>query len=223
MRILIVGATGLVGQGVLLATHGHPGIASVALLSRSPVPNAPPQARLMRVEDFSSARLQALDLAGLDACIYCAGIAPLGVGERTYRDATVDMTLRVVTAYAAANPAGRFVYVSGAGANPDSRSMPMRVKGQAESALNQLSVSCVCVRPGVVRPVMGCASPHAFRRLVYRLADPLLRVGSAMAPKLFTDSASLSAALLAVATMEHPPGVVENSMIEGLMNVTRQP
>ena len=217
MKLLIVGATGLVGQAVLLATRQRPDITSVGLLSRKPVPNAPEQATLFLVDDFSAENLQKLDLRAFDACIYCAGILPLGVGQSTYREATVGMTLRVATAYAAANPAGRFVYVSGAGANAGSRSMPFRIKGEAEDTLKPLPVSCVFVRPGVVRPVQGCAPSHALRRWAYRFAGPLLRVGSTMVPHLFTRSAALGTALLTVATMKHPPAVVENSMIEGLV------
>ncbi|RZJ00958.1 MAG: oxidoreductase [Rubrivivax sp.] len=216
MKLLMVGATGLVGQAVLLAVRQRPDIASIGLLSRKPVPNAPEQSTLFLVDDFSAETLQQLDLRGFDACVYCAGILPLGVSQDTYREATVGMTLRVATAYAAANPAGRFVYVSGAGADPRSRSMPFRIKGEAEDALNQLPVSCVCVRPGIVRPMDGCTSPHAVRRWAYRLADPLLRVGSAVVPNLFTRSDALGAVLLNLATMAQPPAVVENSMLEGL-------
>lgn len=151
-RILLVGAGGLVGQGVLKVLHSAPEVAQVIALLRHPLAPVDGKTGVLQVADYSEGSLAEVDLEGLDACLYCAGPLPVGMSEAAYREATVGVLERVVHAYARANPAGYVIYVSGAGANPSSRLMPLRVKGQAESADRQ---SRRCVMPASLTP--ACA------------------------------------------------------------------
>ena len=213
--ILIVGASGLVGQGVLKTALQDTSIDRIVLLVRRPIPTPITDERTTVVQAavFSEDRLRPLDLAGLDACFYCAGPLPLGMGEAAYREVTVRMTTQVAAAYAAANPQGRFLYVSGMGADVHSRLMPFRVKGEAEEALRTLGIPVCCLRPGGARPVQGEISPYPARRWVYKLGDPVLALCCWMAPKQFTTTRAIGRAMLQSARMTPMPAVVENVAI----------
>ncbi len=212
-NILIVGASGLLGQGVLKATLQDASVDRIVLLVRRPVEIRDPRVQILQVESFSGNRLRALDLSGLHACFHCAGSLPVGMGAQAYREVTVELTLRVARAYAAVNPEGRLLYISGKGANAQSRLMPLKVKGEAEAALQALDIATCCLRPGIVRPVQGEISPHRVRRGVYRLADPLLALGCLLAPNHFTTTRAVGMTLLRLARTTPMPAIVENALI----------
>lgn len=214
MNVLLVGASGLVGQGVLkvlLEDVSRPG---VTVLVRRPLPDAPPGVRVLQVSEFSDAALDGLDLGGIDACLYCAGPLPLLMSEAVYREATVAVLERVCRAYARGNPRGRMVYVSGAGANADSRWMPLRVKGEAEQVPQRLFLATTVLRPGGICPVQGERSPHPVRRVLYVLAGPVLSAAARLMPGSFTTSAAVGRCMLAMARAPRTDFVmVENRQI----------
>jgi uncharacterized protein YbjT (DUF2867 family) len=216
MNLLIVGATGLVGQGVLRAALQAPEVDGVSVLSRHALPVTDPRMKVLVLGEFRPDLLAALALGGFDACLYCAGVLPIGRGEAAYRTITVDMTCDVAHAFALANPGARFVYVSGAGANPNSRLMPLRVKGQAEVALQRLPLACVMMRPAIVRPTEGATSPYPARRLAYTLAQPFLAIANVMAPGLLTTTDQLGRAMVRACTGDMPTTLVENAAINKL-------
>ncbi len=216
MRILLTGASGLVGQGVMHEVLADPGVAHVAALVRRPLDLQAPRLSQLQVQGFDALEPVADDLAPFDACLYCAGAPPLGTPEGEYRRVTHDLTLRVAEAFARRNPSGRFLYVSGAHADPASRIMPLRVKGETERALQALSISTVMLRPGGVQPVHGERSPHPWMRPMYVVAGPVLGIGRRLLPGLVTSTAALGRAMLALARMPEPPRVVENAQINRL-------
>lgn len=213
-RVLLVGATGLVGQGVLEVFQQASDIAGITVLVRRPYQARHPKARVLQVPAFTAEALAALDLRDHDACLYCAGPLPLGMTEAAYREATVATLARVVEAYGAANPAGFVAYVSGAGADAGSRLMPLRVKGEAEGVLARSGLAYSCLRPGVVRPVLGEASPHRLRRVLYALGDPALAVAARLLPSVMTTTRAIGACMLQLVRMEGArPSTIENADI----------
>ncbi|TXH18992.1 MAG: oxidoreductase [Gammaproteobacteria bacterium] len=170
----------------------------------------------LTVERFDDLSAVIDDLAPFDACFYCAGAPPVGTAEALYRQVTRDLTLHVARAFAERNADGRFLYVSGAHADPDSRFMPLRVKGETERALRQLPLRTVMLRPGGIQPAHGERSPHAWMRPLYAVAAPLMGIGVRLAPGVMTSTAHLGRALLALAAMPAPPPVVENADINRL-------
>lgn len=210
MRILLTGATGLVGQGVLHEVLGDAAVTHIGLLGRRIVPHDDPRVRSLVVERFDELDAVADRFAPWDACFYCAGAPPVGTAAREYRRVTVDLTLHVARAFAERNPQGRFLYISGANANPRSRLMPLRVKGEAEVALQALPITTVMLRPGGVQPAHGERSPHAWMRPMYTLGSPLMGLGVRLLPGLMTSTAAIGRAMLALAAMPQPPRVVEN-------------
>ena len=213
MRILLAGATGLVGQGVLHEILADAAVTHVGLLGRRMVHHDDPRVQSLIVERFDALDTIADRLAPWDACFYCAGAPPVGTAADEYRRVTVDLTLHVARTLAGRNPQGRFLYISGANANPRSRLMPLRVKGEAETLLQTLPISTVMLRPGGVQPAHGERSPHAWMRPMYALGSPLMGLGVRLLPGLMTSTAAIGRTMLALAAMPRPPSVVENAEI----------
>jgi uncharacterized protein YbjT (DUF2867 family) len=213
MRLIIVGATGLVGQGVLGACLAATDVERIVLLSRQRV-DIVNDARVMQwqVADLCDIDGSEPGFAGLDACLYCAGVVP-GLSEAAYRKVTVDLTAHVARAFARANPQGTFVYVSGAGSDASAALMPMRVKGEAEEALRELGIRTLMIRPGIVQPVDGVRSPHRARAAAYALVGPLLGVATRSMPSMMTTSSRVGRAMLAALRHAPPPAVLENTDI----------
>lgn len=216
MRILMTGGTGLVGQGVLVETLADPRVSKVAVLGRHALAHADARVDDLVVESFDHLAPVADRLAPWDACFYCAGAPPVGTPEARYRHVTLELTLQVARVFAMRNPSGRFLYVSGARADPDSAFMPLRIKGETESALQALPLTTVMLRPGGIQPAHAERSPHAWMRPFYALAAPAMGLGVRMMPALMTSTAHLGRAMLALAAMPQPPAVVENDAINRL-------
>ncbi len=216
MRILLTGATGLVGQGVLQACLDDPDAPDIVALVRRPTGRADSRLSELQVKDFGALDAVHDALQPFDACFYCAGAPPVGTPEAEYRRVTVDLTLHVAQAVAKRNPAMRLLYISGAHADPDSRLMVLRVKGEAERALAALPVRTVMLRPGGIQPSQGERSPHAPLAALYAIAGPLMGAALPVLPGLLTSTARIGRAMLVLARMPDPPAVVENRDINRL-------
>jgi len=224
MRILVAGASGMVGQGVVQACLDAPGVTRLATLARRPstrVAGRWTDQPVNAVEeivaaDFHDLAMVEAQLSRFDACFYCAGAAPIGTREAEYRRVTVEVTCHVARTLGAHNPALRFLYVSGLGADPRSRLMPMRIKGEAELALAALPIRSICLRPGGIQPVQGVRSPHPALAMFYRVGGSLMGLGLPLMPGLLTSTSRLGRAMLALARMLEPPAFVENRSINEL-------
>ena len=216
LHVLITGATGLVGQGVLHETLLDPNVGRITVLGRRRTGNGDPRITELIVEDFSDLSAVEDQLTGVDACLYCAGAPPIGTAEDIYRHVTVALTTSVASTLARLNPGMRFIYVSGANANAGSRFMPLRVKGEAEQSLQALALRASMLRPGGIQPAHGERSPHRALRALYAVGAPLMGLGVAMAPSLMTSTARVGRAMLAIARMPEPPMIVENAEINRL-------
>ena len=157
MRVLLFGASGMVGSGVLRECLRDDRVSEVLAVGRTPVGQVHPRLRELVHADLFDLAPVADRLAGFDACFFCVGVSAAGRAEADYRRLTYELTLAVARTVAAASPGSTFVYVSGAGTADDgsSRMMWARVKGATENALRELPLRTWFFRPGYIQPLHG--------------------------------------------------------------------
>ena len=153
-RIIITGATGMVGEGVLLTLLGQPQVEVVLSVSRKPSGHTHPKLRELLVDDFFDLTAIEGELEGYTACFFCVGVSSLGMKEAAYTRVTHDLTLHFAQTLARLNPALAFTYISGAGTG--GRQMWARVKRRTENDLLALPFRAAYMfRPGFLKPVPG--------------------------------------------------------------------
>ena len=212
MKVLILGATGMVGQGVLRECLRDPGVTEVVSLVRRPSGRAHAKLRELVHGDFSDYRTLEPDLAGLDACFFCLGVSSAGLSEAEYHRLTFGLTLAVAETLARLNPAMTFIYVSGAGTDSTERGRTMwaRVKGETENALRRLPFRAVYLaRPGLIQPLHGIRSRTGWYQAIYTLLGPGLPLLRWLFPRAILTTEELGRAMLHVARAGAPTAVLE--------------
>lgn len=183
MKVIVTGATGMVGEGVLLECLANPAVEKVLSVSRRPCGHTHPKLEECLVADFRDLAAVEPQLTGYDACFYCAGVSSVGMNEADYTVATYDTPLAFATTLARVAPNMVMVHVSGAGTDGTEHGKVMwaRVKGKAENALMRIGLRAVYnFRPGLMKPVPGQKN---LKRL-YRVLRPLLPVMGLFFPAL---------------------------------------
>lgn len=217
MRILIFGATGMVGQGVLRECLNADDVTFVQSVGRTASGRAHPKLHEVIHRDFLDYRTIEAELEGFDACFFCLGVSSVGLTEADYTRLTYDFTLAAARTLARLNPAMTFVYVTGAGTDSSElgRSMWARVKGRTENELQRLPFKAVYLfRPGVIQPLHGIRSKTVWTQRFYTLAGPLLSVARKLLPHTVLTTESIGQAMLAVARSGADRPVMESRDIE---------
>jgi nucleoside-diphosphate-sugar epimerase len=155
LRVIITGATGMVGEGVLLECLLNPQVEKVLIVNRKHYDLQHPKLQELIVPDFMKLDAVKDQLKGYDACFFCAGISSVGMKEEDFRRVTYDVTLNFARTLSDINPNMTFIYVSGAGtdSSEQGRLMWARVKGKTENDLMKLPFKNVFpFRPGFMKP-----------------------------------------------------------------------
>ncbi|MEP6862149.1 MAG: NAD-dependent epimerase/dehydratase family protein [Deltaproteobacteria bacterium] len=156
MRVIVTGATGMVGEGVLLECLDSPDVDKVLAVSRKPVNQAHPKLEQLQIPDFQHLGDVEAQLTGYDGCFYCAGVSSIGMSEADYTKISYDTPVAFASALARLNSNLVFTYVTGAHTDENSKRMWARVKGRAESSLAKLPMKGVYnFRPGLMTPKRG--------------------------------------------------------------------
>jgi uncharacterized protein YbjT (DUF2867 family) len=158
MNVILTGATGMVGEGVLLECLEDPLIERVLVVSRRPCGHAHAKLRECLVRDFRELGAYEAELRGHDACFYCAGVSSVGMSEADYTAITYDTPVRFAETLVRLNPGMVFVHVSGSHTDSSEQGKVMwaRVKGKAENALMRLPFKAVYnFRPSLMKPTPG--------------------------------------------------------------------
>jgi uncharacterized protein YbjT (DUF2867 family) len=219
VKVLIFGATGMVGQGVLRECLQAPDVELVQTVGRTPTAQQHPRLRELVHADMLDYSATEAALSGFDACFFCLGAASPGMSEQAYTRVTYDLTLAAATTLARLNPRMVFVYVSGAGADSTEKSRVMwtRVRGRTENALLRLPFKGVYIfRPGMIQPLDGIRSKTVAYRTFYSLAKPLLPALRAMFPDQVLSTTQVGRAMLAAARGGAPKPVLESADINQL-------
>jgi len=212
MKILIFGASGMVGQGVMRECLMAADVAEIMAVGRSASAVQHAKLRDLVLPDlmhyFASKKpakqSSASELQGYDACFFCLGVSSGGLDEARYTELTYDLTLSVAEFLAPLNPQMTFIYVSGAGTDSSEkgRSMWARVKGRTENALMRLPFkAAVMFRPGAIVPLHGARSKTTSYRLLYTVTAPLLPLLRALFPKHVLTTVSVANAMLNIARL----------------------
>jgi uncharacterized protein YbjT (DUF2867 family) len=212
MRVLIFGATGMVGQGVLRECLRDRDVEFVQTIGRTPTGQLDPRLREIVHRDMTNYSSIEESLTDFDACFFCLGVSSVGMSEADYTRVTHDITLAAAKALARLSPQMTFVFVSGAGTDSTEkgRSMWARVKGRTENALQRLPFRAVYLfRPGVIQPLNGIHSKTRLYRAIYALTGPLLTTLRVLLPSFVQTTATIGQAMLAVARDGAPTAIVE--------------
>ena len=156
IKVIITGATGMVGEGVLFECLQNPAVSEVLIVNRRHYELQHPKLQELLVPDFLQLEQFAGSLHRYDACFFCAGVSSVGMKEDKYTRMTYDTTLAFARALIAVNKEMVFTYVSGAKTNSEGKMMWARVKGKTENDLAKLPFKAEYnFRPGIMQPFPG--------------------------------------------------------------------
>ena len=207
IRTIITGATGMVGEAVLLECLDNPAVAQVLVINRKPGGRSHPKLReVIHADFFDPAPLES-QVTGYDACFFCLGVSSVGMEAEQYRRMTYDLTLSVAQVLAKANPAMTFCYITGKGtdSSEQGRIAWARVKGATENALLRLFKNGYMFRPGMMKAMPGQKNLPA----LYRYLFWVYPIGRALFPASFCTLQELARAMINAASGGYEKRVLE--------------
>jgi uncharacterized protein YbjT (DUF2867 family) len=224
MKVIVVGASGMVGQGVLRECLLDPEVERVLVVARRPldaVPRGTTRDKLAERVASDMTDLSALegDLAGYDACFFCLGVTSVGMAEDAYRKVTYDITQAFARTLARLNPGMTFVFVSGRGTDSTEKGPTMwaRVKGAAENVVAAAGFKAAYMfRPGIIQPRHGITSRTPAYKVLYVLLWPVVMLMKLFSPGSITSTDRVGRAMLAAAKRGAPKTILESPDINAL-------
>ena len=214
MKVILFGATGMVGKSVLRECLRDPGIDVVLSIGRRPSGVSHPKLREMVRADIFDFSAKSGEFSGYDACFFCLGVSSVRKTEAEYTHLTYDLTMGWAKALARDAPAMRFLYVSGMGSG--GKSMWARVKGRTEEALLALFPNAIMIRLGALRPMHGEGTTTPAGRVLLTLFAPLWPILQWLWPKGVITSEELGRAMIRAAGRNGPKRVLESADLVGL-------
>jgi uncharacterized protein YbjT (DUF2867 family) len=219
MKVILFGATGMVGQGVLRECLIDPGVESVLAVVRSPTGQRHAKLREIVHADFMDYSAIESELTGYDACFFCLGVSSVGMDAERYRHLTYDITMAAATTLSRLNPGMVFTYVTGRSTDSTEQGPMMwaRVKGKTENDLLKLPFKAAYMfRPAGIQPLHGVKSRTAWIQAIYVVTAPLLGLLARTSPKFMTTTEQLGRAMIRVARDGYPKPVLESEDINRL-------
>lgn len=212
MKVLLFGATGMVGQGVLRECLDAEDVESVMILGRTSTDKKHPKLQEVVQTDLLDYSAVESKLQNLDACFFCLGVSSSGMSEADYYHITYEITLAAARTLARLNPQMTFVYVSGAGTDSTGRGRIMwaRVKGKTENDLLRLPFKAIYMfRPGFIQPLHGAQSKTTSYRVFYSILKPFFPILRILLPRQFLTTETIGKAMLAVARHDFNKAALE--------------
>jgi len=222
MKVILFGATGMIGEGALIECLEDDAVDAVLAVVRRPSGREHPKLTELIHQDFLDYSGAEAQLTGYDACLYCLGISAGGMSESDYRRITYDFTVAAADTLLRLNPSMRMCFISGAGTDVSSRQMWARVKGEAEQYLLAQPWGAVHMfRPAGILPQKGVVSGVRSYRVMYKLLGWAFPLFKALAPNQLCTSVELGRALIHVALAGHPEPILEGADINAAGALTQ--
>jgi uncharacterized protein YbjT (DUF2867 family) len=218
MKVILFGASGMVGQGVLRECLLDAGVESVLSIVRKSAGQKDPKLRELVHQNFLDFSTIEKELTGFDACFFCLGVSSVGMKEEDYRRITHDFTLAAARTLVKVSPGMTFVYVTGAGTDSTEkgRSTWARVKGKTENDLLGLGFKAAYMfRPAAIQPMHGIRSKTGVYQAIYSVTGWLLPLLLRF-PKYVTTTEQLGRAMLVVARKGYSKPILESIDINRL-------
>lgn len=173
MKIILFGASGMVGQGVLRECLNDAEVSEVLCVGRSALALTHPKLKTLIVKDMRDYASVQMQLVGYDACYFCLGASAAGKSEADYAAVNYDIPMAIGKTLAQLKPQMSFIYVSGKGTDSSAQGGVMwaRVKGRTENDLLALPLKAYMFRPGMIEPMHGEVS----RTLLYSVPIALMK------------------------------------------------
>jgi len=206
-KAIITGATGMVGEGVLLECLNHPDVEQVLVINRKPGGVSHPTLReIVHTIFFDLAPIES-QLIGYNACFFCLGVSSVGMSKEEYKRITYDLTLNVGQLLAKLNPEMTFCYVTGAGTDSteQGRVAWARVKGATENALMRLFKQSYMFRPGFMKASSGQKNVKSY----YKYLAWLYPIGRALYPAGFCTLQEVGRAMIKAVSKGYPKQILD--------------
>jgi uncharacterized protein YbjT (DUF2867 family) len=219
MKVILFGATGMVGQGVLRECLADAEVESVLAVGRTETGQQHEKLRELVHTDFTDFSGIEEQLSGYDACFFCLGVSAAGMSEKDYHRVTYDFTMAAAQALAKRSPEMTFIFVSGAGTDSTERGRAMwaRVKGKTENALLKLPFKAAYMfRPAFIQPLRGITSKTRLYRIVYAVMGPLYPLLKVLTPKHVITTEQVARAMLHVGKHGAEKRVLENHELKAI-------
>ena len=198
-KVIITGATGMVGKGILLECLDHKEIEEVLVIGRSSIGMTNPKLKELIHKDFSDFTNVADQLTGYDACFYSLGISAAGLNEEQYTKITYEYTIALAKVLLDINPAMTFNYVSGEGTDSTEKGRMMwaRVKGKTENDLINFGFrQAYMFRPGAILPLRGIKSRTKSYQFMYDYFTWLLKIFKKITPNSIVNTTQIGLAMI---------------------------
>jgi uncharacterized protein YbjT (DUF2867 family) len=212
MNVILFGATGMIGQGVLRECLLDSSAHQILSIVRSPSGQHDPKLHeLVHTNFFDHSTIEP-QLTGYDACFFSLGVSSAGMDEAKYKHLTYDLTLAAAATLARLNPNMTFLYVSGAGTDSTERGRIMwaRIKGKTENDLLKLPFRAAYMfRPGFIQPLHGIRSKTKLYQFFYTALNPILPLLKSAFPKYITTTEELARAMINVARTGYSKPILE--------------
>jgi uncharacterized protein YbjT (DUF2867 family) len=205
MKIIITGATGMVGEGVLFECLENPIVKEVLIVNRRHYDMEHPKLKELLVNDFT--KLEGLEnqLSNYDACFYCAGISSVAMNEEKYNYITYETTMAFAEQLVKLNPNMVFNFVSGGHTDSTEKGKLMwaRIKGKTENALMKLPFKAQYnFRPGFMKPFKQ-------QKNVKTLFKPIIWLFPILLPKISLTLKQVGQAMINAVLKGYPKQVLE--------------
>jgi nucleoside-diphosphate-sugar epimerase len=207
IRAIVTGATGMVGEGVLLECLNHPDVEQVLVINRRPGGVSHSKLReIIHIDFFNLAPIQQ-QLSGFNACFFCLGVSSLGMSNEEYAHITYGLTLNLAQLLAKLNPELTFCYVTGAGtdSSEQGRTGWARVKGATENALMRLFKQAYMFRPAFMKATPGQKNVKGY----YKYFAWLYPIGRVLYPAGFCTLQEVGLAMIKAVSQGYPRQILE--------------